>query len=141
MPHYLIHFFANTKNGDENIATYVDAVSGAFALFALDEAVEDGEPLSEPLLPMYTMDDAIALARRSLILAVMSQRGKRRRTVVKHVVSSILVYHPFYIYYYLRRNKFIDFGIMDAVVGDMPGAKVKAACLSAFEKLHDTKQP
>lgn len=141
LPYYLITFRAETKNGIEDIATSVDALSGSFALFALHDALAEGAPEAERFEAELSADKAISIARRSLLVAVMSQRGKRRRTVVKEVVSQELVYHPFYIYYFLRRGRYIDFGLLDAVVGDQPGPKMKAACLAAFEKAHDVRNP
>lgn len=139
IPHYLIDFRVQSSNAHETITAIVDGYIGAFALFRLHEGISEEDFPHKPIPPRMSGDDAVVLARKSLLTASMAQRGRRRKLLVQEHLATELVQYPYWIYYFLRRAV-IDIAVMDAVIGDFQGPKIKAACLAALETEHRLRE-
>ncbi len=143
LPHYAITI--PVHQGDAKSAVYaaIEAYSGAFGLQQYkDELLADASTQpGDSFAPRITEHDAIALAREGIIRNALRARGGRRKFRWNDPESVELLQHPFWVYYYARRRGLIDIRLLDAVTGDKPGTKTKAAVLDAFIDAGRKTQP
>jgi hypothetical protein len=139
LPHYLYVFSFHSAAKSDEIALSLQAHAGAFSVLLDREILVDGPPPGEHFAPRFTVDEGLRQAKNVLLTSILSRRGQRGKPVPKSADYVQLLYHPYWIYYFRRWKKYIDFHVLDAVSGQLAGGKIKTACLAAFEAAHDAK--
>ncbi len=119
----------------------VDALGGAFALFAMAEAIVPGEPEGERLGPVLTPEEADDIARTSLVAAMLRRRRKSPTAQLGDTVSIELLRWPYWVFYHRRANGAISIRVLDAATGGRVGHKIKLGLLEAFRAAAPATQP
>lgn len=132
LPHYLIHIRVRSPKGAGEIAVSVEARTGAFAIFQMDEDLRDGLPEGDLLPASLTPDQAARIGRDRLMETILRRRGHLQKPVPEGVTRMDSFYYPFWVFYYERRPGRVDIKLFDAVRGDPGGPKTKVAVLEAF---------
>jgi hypothetical protein len=132
LPYYLFTIDAHYRDEVRQATATVEAHSGSFSLF--DEKSYTITPNAEhpSFPPALPAEEAAEIARNGVAMALLRSRGKYRRSQVGRIQKTDLLGYPFWVYYYERRRKRLDFKVLDAVTGRPPGTKVKPSLLAAF---------
>ena len=133
MPHYLFTVRAVAPNGSEGrIQFSLDAHAGVFMIVQLAGELDEVEPTAAHFPPSMTREQAEALGRKQLTLALLRRRGQRDRPTPHETLDCQVFYCPFWTYYYERMPGAIDIVVLDAVSGEKAGGRMKGAVLEAF---------
>ena len=138
LPYYIIRIRLRSARVESEITVSVEGYSGSFAIFRTHADIVDGERQGETFRPRLEEEDAIRIARKELLAAIMRRRGGREKPVPHDVLNVELLQYPFWVYYYERRRARLDIRVLDAVTGSKPGQSVRASLLTAFAK-HDAQ--
>lgn len=115
------------------MTTLIDAWSGAFSIAENSWDANTDAPREEMFSPRLTQSEALDLAQKQLLNAVMLQRAHGgMRPVVEGVICTELLYRPYWVLYYERWRSRLDIRILDAVTGQIAGARTKDGILRAF---------
>ncbi len=132
MPYYVATFEFESASVDDVISVCVDGCGGAFSLFQGETRVTEGVPDGQFFPPVLREDEAILLARKGLLAALLQQRGQSRRPVPKSIQSVVLLHWPLWVYYYHRWRGCLDVILIDAATGERLGGRAKSSVLNAF---------
>jgi len=133
MPYYLFEYGLESKGLERSVVVSVDGWAGEFSLFGTSPTVNDESIEEDWYSPKLDGDEAQAIAKRELALAVLRRRSRGEKPSVGGLLSSDLLLYPFWVYYYERRPGALDILVQDAVTGAKGGAKTKVAILEAFK--------
>ena len=140
---YHIYTFEMTSRKDPGIMQVsVEAWSGAFAIFQLEEhlsesALTDGEIFS----PKLSIDICEPLARDNLIHTIMRQRSRfGGKPVPGDIIERETILYPLWVFYYARQKDLIDIKLVDGMSGRQSGHRTRSGVLEAFvAKKHGTE--
>ncbi len=142
-PYYLYTIGVNSRKGPGTIVVTVEAWSGAFAIFQLDEFLTTGAPPSgEEFSPKLTIDACEVTARENLLHTIMRQRSRSGgKPIPDQIVAREAILYPLWIYYYRRKKGVIDIKIVDGVSGQLVGHRTRSGVLEAFVAKQEAKSP
>jgi len=132
MPYYLIDFRVNSHKGPGIISVSLEAWSGSFALFERQDDLVEADVGEDHFDPGWTEEAAVAQARRDLLQSIMRRRGQQDKPIIEAAEQVSLFHYPFWIYYFLKRGRYIDIRIMDAYTGEAGGNQNKQGILNAM---------
>lgn len=132
MPYYLIKINTYSQGRETPITVSVEGHAGAFAVFQMHELLLEGEPSGCHFPPRLEPNEAERIGRRELLTAVLRRGRTLHKPEPRQTLSIEVVHYPYWVYYYERRRGLLDIKLCDAVTGEKPGARIKAAVLSAF---------
>ena len=132
LPHYYIRFRVVSRLGPGEIAVSVEAHSGSFAIFQMEENLVDREIEGEVFEPRLSIDRATEIGRRDLVKSILRQRGQWNKPEVQEALEPDLFYYPFWVYYYERRRGLFDIQVYDAARGVKGGPRTKVGILSGL---------
>lgn len=135
LPLYLVTFHVSSPKGPGFIRVFVEAYSGAFAIFQMNDAIVEGALAEEWFPPKMSEQEAVERGRAELLHTILRQRGAGGKPLIETCEAVEVLHYPFWVFYYERRPGLLDIKVLDAATGDKAGAKTKAAILEAF-KLH-----
>lgn len=131
-PHYLVTVQTHSARGNAEITVSVEAGSGAFAIFQLENEIQEGEPPGELHPPALSEPEATELGRKLLLRTILVQRSRGQKPRLGATKAVRLLQYPYWVYYYARRGALIDIKAVDGVLGTRTGAKTRTAILQAF---------
>lgn len=133
-PYYLIDFQVTSSKGPGTMLCSVEAWSGSFAIFQLEDFLLDGIPNDDAprFEPRITEEAAQESARKDLLHTIMRQRSRGAKPIPEAILSTGLIYYPLYIFYFQRKKNFIDIKLRDGVNGQGIGQRTKGGVLQAF---------
>ncbi len=134
MPFYRIDFQVTSRRGPGAVSVSVEAYSGSFAVFQMQDNLVEGEPEGDSFPPEMTEEAAIKTGRRELLRTIMRRRSQQEKPVIEDTLAVDVFYYPFWIYYFQRRGKYIDIKLQDALNGESGGNRNRAGVLAAFTK-------
>ena len=132
MPFYLIDFRVVSRKAPGIVSVSVEAYSGSFAVFQMQDNLLEGELEEEWFAPGITEKKAIAIGRRDLLLTIMRRRSQQGKPVIEDTLAVDVFYYPFWVYYFQRRGRYIDVALQDALTGESGGNRNRAGLLNAF---------
>ena len=132
MSAYAVCLHAVSNQGDRQVWTSVEGISGEFTLLDCVDDLVPGIPDDNWFPPAFNEERAAELARKGLLKYVMAQRGQLNKPVVDAVVETRLYHFPIWVYYFRRQGRFLDIKVLDARTGKSAGAKMRVAVLNAF---------
>lgn len=132
LPYYLICFRGQSPAGEQTLTVSVQGHCGAFAVFQMHELLVEGDPPGPFFPPQMSESAAVLVGRKELVGTLLRVRSVRGSFTPEEMLSTEIVQYPYWIYYFLRRRKSIDFKTLDAVTGELAASKLKSAVLSAF---------
>lgn len=134
-PYYLFTIGVTSRMGPGEMLVTVEAWSGAFAIFQLDEFFVDGMPDDgcEIFEPHLSVEACEASARKDLLHTIMRQRSRSGGKPIPGAITARedLLY-PFWIYYYYRKKNVLDIRVVDGATGQRVGHRTRAGVLDAF---------
>ncbi len=134
VPHCLFTFEMETARDFGETTVSVDACSGAFAIFQMEEDLldapaGDGEVLSSLLLP----EEAEKRGRDKLLQAIMRRRGSQGpKPAPGRLLRSETVLFPFWVKYVHRGKDRLDIRLLNAATGEAGGNQTRVGVLHAF---------
>jgi hypothetical protein len=132
-PYYIAAFeLTMTKKAPGETTISVEAWSGAFAFFEMEDSLETGSPPGNWFPPKLSEADALGAARKELFKAVLQQRSRGEKPVPGDVLRSECILYPLWVYYFQRRNGEIDIQVREAVNGEPIGIRTRNGLLAAF---------
>jgi len=133
VPHHLFTFQMETKPFGTTTVS-VDACSGAFAIFQMEEDLLDNSPGDAELLPQaVTTEQAETEGRKKLLQAIMRRRGSQGpKPAPGKTVHTETVLFPFWVAYVTRGADRLDIGLLNAATGETGGNQTKTGVLHAF---------
>lgn len=133
LPHYWIRFRVTSSRGPGEIAVSVEAHSGSFAIFQMEENLVERQAVEgEVFEPRLPHDRATEIGKRDLLRSILRQRGQWNKPEVKEAAGLDLFYYPFWVYYYERRRGLLDIQVYDAARGVKGGPRTKVGILSGL---------
>ncbi len=132
LPTYLVTIPMVERGAATRFQCSVDAVSGAFAMFAMPEAIGDDTPQSGQFPPRIGPQEADSIARAALVAAILRRRRKSATGQLGDTESVELLLWPYWVFYHRRRGGAMDIGVIDAATGGRVGHKIKLGVLDAF---------
>lgn len=133
-PYYLFSIEVTSRKGPGEMLVTVEAWSGAFAIFQLEEFLVEGTPTDGDIFPHRLDVETCALsARQDLLHTIMRQRSRiGGKPLPGSVTSREAILYPLWVYYYHRRKNMLDIKVVDGASGRLVGHKSRAAVLDAF---------
>lgn len=132
LPHYLIGFRVGSLNTEGEIDVSVEAHSGSFAIFQMNEDLAESAKLKEWFRPKLTQEEALEIGRRELVASILRRRGNREKPPVGEPLSIDLFYYPYWVWYFERKKETIDIALMDAARGVKGGDRTRVGVLSCL---------
>ncbi len=109
----------------------VEGHSGAFALFALHETLQD-TPLEGPAFaPAIPEDEAVLIGREECLKNVLRRRSQQKKPAIEETLGTRIFYYPYWVWYFTRRGR-LDIRLMDAYTAGPGGNRTRSGLLSAF---------
>lgn len=123
LPYYMFEsqiIFGNGKSEVKKVC--IDTVSGDHAFLKNI----DIKPLIEKFDTHAAVkpEEAISIARMTIKSNLMFEKGKGKKIDSIKIKEEGMIEYPYWIGYYKRKNK-IDFEVIDAINGNLQGAKMK----------------
>ena len=135
MPCFLHEFEVRSRKGTGTVTTLIDAWSGAFSIVEKSWDATTDPPREETFPPRLTESEAVAIAEKQLLNAVVLQRARGgTRPVVEGIIRTELLHRPYWVLYYERWRGRLDIKVLDAVNGAIAGARTKDGILRAFRE-------
>ncbi len=132
-PYYLLNFQVTSTKGPGTMLCSVEAWSGSFAIFQMDDLLIDGLPDDGPIFPAsLSQAEAEASGRKELLHTIMRQRSRGAKPIPEAIIDTRLILFPVYVYYFERKIGFVDIKLREAVTGAGLGQRTKSALLQAF---------
>ncbi len=131
LPVYIVTIPILERRAAADFQCSVDGLSGAFAIFAMPEAIVSGETPGEGFAPRLTAQEAERIARASLVTAMLRRRRKSPTAQLGESGPVELLRWPYWVFYH-RRGESMDIDVIDAATGDRAGHKIKLGLLDAF---------
>jgi hypothetical protein len=141
LPHYHVRFRVFSRRGPGEIAVSVEAHSGSFAVFQMQEDLIDREIEGEVFEPRLSCDRATEIGRRDLLKSILRQRGQWNKPEVRETLGVDLFYYPFWVYYYERKRGLFDIQVYDAARGVKGGPRTKVGILSGLVGSNEANAP
>jgi hypothetical protein len=132
MPHYLIDLQIKSSKGTAIQQVTLDTYGGVFALWNIDAPPSTGLPEGEIFPPRMDVQAGVGKAIVALTNTTLHMRGQKSKPHVIGHSTIQLLYYPFWVYYFERRQGLLDMKIVDGAMGERPGNQVKRAILEAF---------
>lgn len=132
MPAYAVLLRTTVRGQEKMMWTSVDAWTGDVTLF---DAVVELEPCPKTqqfLAPDLDETQAAEAARDGLQKYILRRRGQLNKPLIESVEEIRLFYYPVWVYYFLRRGKYIDIKVLDALTGKSAGPKTRLGVLNAL---------
>ena len=140
MPSYLVTIATRSTRGESTVTCSIDGCSGSFALFELQDAIEEGT-VGESFAPTLSATEAEDLARRGLLQVILRRRSRRGKTAPEGTRCVQLLRYPYWVYYYRRGRNLVDIKVLDAATGLRTGPKLKTGILEAFRRAAGNPNP
>lgn len=131
LPVYLVTIPIIERRATADFQCSVDGLSGAFAFFAMPEAIVSEDTAGEGFAPRLTAEDAERIARASLVTAMLRRRRKSATAQLGESGPVELLRWPYWVFYH-RRGETMDIDVIDAATGERAGHKIKVGLLDAF---------
>jgi hypothetical protein len=140
LPAYAVCLRAASKEGEHQVWTSVEGISGDFTLLDCVDDLVPGIPDDNWFPPAFNEERAAELARKGLLKYVMAQRGQLNKPVVDAVEETRLYHFPIWVLYYRRQGRFLDIKVLDARTCKSAGAKMRVAVLNALVAAKRSRQ-
>jgi len=134
-PYYLFNIDVTSRRGPGEMLLTVEAWSGSFAIFQLEEFLVDGPPDEpEDIFPHHLSEEECEKsARKDLLHTIMRQRSRSGGKPVPGAITACEpILYPFWVYYYYRKVNMLDIMVVDAVTGQLLGHRTRSGVLAAF---------
>ncbi len=109
----------------------VEGHSGAFALFALHDAMAEGEPAEALFPPAIPEEEAVRIGREETLKNVLRRRSQQKKPAIEETLGVSVFYYPYWVWYFARRGR-IDIRLQDAYTGGPGGNRTRSGLLGAF---------
>jgi hypothetical protein len=137
LPYYLIRFRVESFQEPGAIEVSVEAHSGAFAIFQMQDDLSERSETREWFQPKLSEAEAVEIGRRELVASILRRRGNREKPSVGEVLGIDFFYYPFWVWYFERREGLIDIALMDAARGVKGGDRTRVGVLSCLSSRAD----
>jgi hypothetical protein len=109
----------------------VEGYSGAFALFALHDALHDSAVEGPSFPPVIPEDEAVRIGREECLKNVLRRRSQQKKPAIEETLGVSTFYYPYWVWYYRRRGR-LDIRLMDGYTTGPGGNRTRSGLLSAF---------
>jgi hypothetical protein len=132
LPYYHLCIETVAKGASRPVDVLVSSHDGQFAMMDLSGLTFASLDDAEHFDPIMSQDDAVEIARTSLVAAILRSPGWGTKPKIGQTLHVELVQYPFWTYTFERRRGRLDIRVLDAITGKLPGPKTKGTILQAF---------